>query len=797
MKKKLLFSGILLLLSVGLLLAFHSGPAQEYEGLFGESGEQIGKSVLMCYTEESVPYDEIRTFDNWQELLDQGILPDVAGMNEFSAQGDYLADGTLIELTFYWYYTPKQDGEKRQQMILHIYPTPPEDPEKRDEYYILDKSAATATEIGGVTVYSDGNGETMGKYLIFTRPDGVEYQLSSLDSTSVDVMAETMLFFLEHGVDFDAFAMGDSTVGNQVEETGWEPCYTGEDREWEHQYPWAADPLEGESREFDQEEGLSAYFDIGPNGSGLQGYAGAYINCSGTLTVALVDPQVELIEEYAKESDVGFWIIDAEYTQKEIEEASEGLFEEIRTWIEEHPEAKLQIGFSTTDVKKNRYVVELYGPSLEPFYAAFPDLEPCIEVVLHEVKDASAPEEIPREPETTWIGLDGNLTVSVLQPEYPVGVETITVVIENNSLGTAMYGQSYELQKYVDGAWENASGMLSFNAIGYGLEEHQRRTLEFSTSLYPAPLGVGLYRIIGSDIDYTSPDGASTVVTEQYVVEFLVTEDAPEPTGELPEKDGFWLTPAEAIGEDEIQYSMKDPYTAGLTYDIMEEGPQNLGLNVYDRSTGEKLTEEPIWFWADYYQDMHPGENGEIIVETNAGTYVVDVADGEVVVTEKTEPYDAQIPREPVSAATTYGGEITVEMESGRYSTDVGTIAFIITNNTAANMTTEDLWPCDELYNWEYNHCFLDLPEGMTWEEEYWQEPEIFELKAGESKRVEIDLSGWGVPEYTVSEAGEILEEREAPLGRSIYTMSFNRRTFTFSDGSELTATLTVEFVLE
>ena len=575
------------------------------------------------------------------------------------------------------------------------------------------------------------------------------------------------------------------------EEPVWKPVYTGEDREWEHQNPWASEPLEGEIRELDQEEGLSAYFDIGPNGSGLPGYAGAYINCSGTLTVALVDPQEELIEEYARESDVGFWIVDAEYTQKELEEASDGLFEEIHVWVGKHPEVKLQLGFMTTDVRKNRVVVELYGPSLDPFYEAFPDLEPCIEVVLHEVKDASAPEEIPREPETTWTGLDGNLTVSVLQPEYPVGVETITVVIENNSLGTAMYGESYELQKYVDGAWENASGMLSFNAIGYSLEEYQRRTLEFCTSLYPAPLGVGLYRIIGSDLDYTSSDGASTVVTEQYVVEFLVTEDAPEPTGELPEKDGFWFTPVEVIGEDEIQYSMKDPYTAGLSYDIMEEGPQNLGVNVYDRSTGEKLTEEPLWFWADYYQDIHPGENGEIIVETLAGNYAISVENGELVVTEA-ETVDEQIPREPVTSAETYYGEVTIAMESEYYPEGTETIAFTITNNTEYDMTTENILPCSELYNWEYNHCFRILPEGMVPEEELFQEPEIFELKAGESKRVEMDLSDWYVPEYP-EEGGEI----QNPLGRSIYTMTFHRRTFTFSDGGELTASLTVEFVLE
>lgn len=795
MRKKLIVIVVLLVLSVGILAIGVDKSETGYDHLFRNNAERTAKDVLMCYSEDAIPYDEVRSFENWQELLVLGVIPEVDGMNEFYAQGDYLADGTLIELTLYWFYTPESETEDRQQMILNIYPIPPEDPEKRDGYTIIDKSKVTATEIDGITVYGDGNGETMGKDLIFIRPDGVEYQLSSLKSTPVDVMAETMLFFLRNGVDFTVFSMenGMDPKGEWESASTWEPVYTGEAREWEHQIPWAFDELEGENRAWNQDEGMTAAGDIGYHGGDLPGFAGYYINCSGTLTVALVEPQVELLEEYAKESSVGFWIIDAEYTLEELESASDELSNQIYEWIKENPESKLQFGFTTTDIEKNRYVVELYGPSLEPFYAEFDNLPPCVEVILHAVEDASMEAEIPREPETTWSALDGILTVSVLQPEYPVGVDTITMVLENNSLGQVMYGESFSVEKFVDGEWVDVSGALAFNAIGLGLEEYDRKTLSVNTVMFPAPLGVGLYHIIGTNLSYTEENGSSVTVTEKYVVEFLVTEDAPEPTGELPDKEGIWLTEWEIIAEDEIGFPIKNPYAAGLIYDIMaEEGLQNLGINIYDRSTGEKLTEEPLWFWADYYQDIHQGENGAILVESEGMTYLIDVVDGEVVITEQNEPYDEQIPREPVTRAETYYGEISIAMEQGNYPAGADTIAFIITNNTEYDLTTENLMPCSELVNWEYNYCFRVLPEGMTPEEELFQDPVIFSLSAGESKRVEMDLDQWYVSEYS-EEGGET----QHSLGRSIYTMSFNRRTFSFSDGSELTASLTVEFVLE
>lgn len=572
----------------------------------------------------------------------------------------------------------------------------------------------------------------------------------------------------------------------------WTPLYTGEDREWEHQNPWAFDALEGETREHNQEEGMEAALDIGYHGTELPGFAGSYLNCSGTLTVMLVDPQVKMIEEYAKASDYGFWIVAANYTQKELEAASEELFEEIRQWIEEHPEAKLQLGYMATDMKKNRVLVEFYGPSLESFYAEFDDLHPCVEVILHEVQDASMEAEIPRDPEVTWSALDGILTVSVLQPAYPVGVETVTVVLENNSLGQVMYGESYSVEKYVDGEWVNVSGRLAFNAIGLGLAEYDRKTLTVNTEMFPAPLGVGLYRITGTDLSYTAEDNSSVTVTEPYMVEFLVTEDAPVPTGELPNKEGVWLTEEEIIEENEIGFPIKSPYAAGLICNITAEGPQDMGINIYDRSTGEKLTDAPLWFRADYYQDVHRGKNGEILVESEGMTYLIDVTDGKVVVTEQKEPYDEQLPREPVTSAETYYGEISIAVEQGYYPAGADTIAFTITNNTEYDLSTENLMPCSELYNWEYNNCFRILPEGMTPEEELFQDPVIFTLNAGESKRVEMDLNQWYVPEYP-EEGGEI----QHSLGRGIYTMTFHRRTFTFSDGRELTASLTVEFVLE
>lgn len=362
------------------------------------------------------------------------------------------------------------------------------------------------------------------------------------------LLGVTLLVLLSSGLLFalqieKTKPLSDDTASEMVESSTtdpscWTPCYTGKERAWDYAAPWSFDAEAGETPAFNQDEGLAVLADIGPKGKVLPGFAGCYINCSGTLTVALVDPQPELLSEYAKASHTGFWIVDAQYTLEELDAASKGIHQQIYDWIIAHPESKLQFGSASIDTEMNRYVVKLYGPSLKPILDAFPDLSPCIELLLHLVQDASAEHEIPREPETTWSALDGALTVSLPQQEYPIGTEEITVILENNSSGVAMYGESYSMEKYIDGTWKNISGNLNFSAIGLILSEHDHQTLTISTTLFPSSLGVGLYRIIGTTLSYTAETGLTATETDCYVVEFLVTEDAPVPTDNVPETRG-------------------------------------------------------------------------------------------------------------------------------------------------------------------------------------------------------------------------------------------------------------------
>ena len=415
----------------------------------------------------------------------------------------------------------------------------------------------------------------------------------------------------------------------------------------------------------------------------------------------------------------------------------------------------------------------------------------CIELPLHPVQDAAAEHEIPRKPETTWTTLDGILTVSVQQPEYPVGIEEITLILQNNSAGEAMYGESYSMEKYIDGTWENISGSLNFNAVGLILSEHTQQTMTINTALFPSTLGVGLYRIIGTTLSYTGETSLTTTTTDCYVVEFLVTEDAPAPTDTDLNASDRWIPADQVIGENEFHFSMKNPYAAGLQC-TTEAQKDILTINIYDRSTGEKLTASPLQFQASYPQDIHKGTQGEILVESQGQMYSIDVVDGQVMVMPSEETYDEQIPHAPRTSTETFSGEISIAMEVPSYPVGTDSIAFTLTNNTQYDVTTESFLPCSELYNWEHNNCFRTLPEEATPELEIALEPELIELKAGESKTFTLDLSQWHIPVYT--EEGQ---EEQAALGRGLYTMTFSRRTFSFSDGSTITARLSIEFVLE
>ena len=61
MKRKLIVIVVLLALSVSILAVGTEQTELDYDYLFRENGERTVKDVLMCYTEDAIPYDEIRS----------------------------------------------------------------------------------------------------------------------------------------------------------------------------------------------------------------------------------------------------------------------------------------------------------------------------------------------------------------------------------------------------------------------------------------------------------------------------------------------------------------------------------------------------------------------------------------------------------------------------------------------------------------------------------------------------------------------------------------------------------------
>lgn len=144
----------------------------------------------------------------------------------------------------------------------------------------------------------------------------------------------------------------------------------------------------------------------------------------------------------------------------------------------------------------------------------------------------SVPAEEP-EPETVWTCPEG-ITLSLLQAGYPAGAEKLTLILDNASDLTLVYGEDYSIQQYVDGAWQDIDFQkdVIFNAVAYLVRPHSVRTMPYHTVMLARPLGEGLYRLAGGEM-WLEEEGAEPPARENlppWHVDFRVTADArPEP----------------------------------------------------------------------------------------------------------------------------------------------------------------------------------------------------------------------------------------------------------------------------
>lgn len=131
------------------------------------------------------------------------------------------------------------------------------------------------------------------------------------------------------------------------------------------------------------------------------------------------------------------------------------------------------------------------------------------------------------EPKTSWEGVPG-VTLSLLQESYPVGVQKITLVLDNRSEMEFFYGEHFSCQKFVDGAWQPVEfqDKVFFRDVAWVLEADSVRTLRLDMNALEQPLEEGLYRLTGGGVHLHDTGEWS----EPWQLDFRVTAEAqPEP----------------------------------------------------------------------------------------------------------------------------------------------------------------------------------------------------------------------------------------------------------------------------
>lgn len=484
---------------------------------------------------------------------------------------------------------------------------------------------------------------------------------------------------------------------------GWQPYYTGEDREWDYERPWDWDQSPDAKREFNQDQALEAYQNLGVCSEA--DYAGAYTNDSGTLTVMITNPTAERAKYYGELCKVGVWVVEAEYTANELNLALLETPEIIEQWLADNPGVSLRLDGWGISSYQNRAVFHLSGNDGEIMKSQL-ELPGCVALEFYETADSSDASEIPWEPVYQWNS--GAISVYLDRAEFPVGVKNINITLENRSDGNLSYGHSFSMEKYVDGDWINASGNMSFTLEGYALEEYDKETFYINTESFPEPLGVGLYRITGSSMRYAEY-GADTAGGQDYeelgsyVLEFAVTEDAepePEPVDTIynpiaEKEDWQWFgirdLVEEQVGVPASDIKLKGPYFAhivGNGNNMDGTTTTEFTIDLYDRSTGNRLTDESLVFSGDFQKNIICDRFGNLYIRAADTDYMIWYKNSVNIISDVGFT-DEDIPYPPESSDTALDGGLTIEMEQQYYTANDDSIVVLLTNNTEKEMVIE------------------------------------------------------------------------------------------------------------
>lgn len=169
---------------------------------FRDCDGRYSKYNQICYSE--APWDEGRSFTGQQErLIEKNVIPELTGYNDFSGSVYYDINGDFYEIDFAWQNHSEIEPKYLKVSILQ---KKPEDFELYDGFFTPAYDHMTATEVDGVTVYTEAITDPEGipgHLMVFTLPDEIYIQIEGSQAASYADTVVLLEHFLEHGVHYE------------------------------------------------------------------------------------------------------------------------------------------------------------------------------------------------------------------------------------------------------------------------------------------------------------------------------------------------------------------------------------------------------------------------------------------------------------------------------------------------------------------------------------------------------------------------------------------------------------------
>ena len=346
----------------------------------------------------------------------------------------------------------------------------------------------------------------------------------------------------------------------------WEPYYTGDMYEWPYDAePWAShsDDFEPDAALYEKRKDASGASTHELNAAfakyGVQAdYCGCYYSISGDLVIALVNPTIERAEQYAQICGGDIWVIEAEYNLDTLAAAQTQLYELIDQWNAAHDQT-VYFRYSTYGNDRDYVEAVLDGRGVLDFMAEMQlELHPAIRV-SYPALDAGKAGGIPRDPQSRCETDD--YALYLYQDSYPVGTDSICVVLETKDVSLMNYRFDGVLYKYADAdtiaqLQAECSGSEWNDVFEYADEGFVRLARDYRAAQWGTVNQVLYY---DWKLDWVNALGAGLyrLDTGMGVLEFTVEEGA-QPVGIPQNTNGnidFEVQPHQPNSADTAKYS--------------------------------------------------------------------------------------------------------------------------------------------------------------------------------------------------------------------------------------------------